>query len=227
MSADQLEFSLQRSYGSNAVMRTVAMLSVRSSFLVDCDFRFLQHILLNHDKTAPLDVRGEERHNLASHSTPVIVPCPRCTLSITSPIQRNIHPRRFVSIGDEPFLKQLVIRQIRQQVNPAEDAPVANFDAVEKVPEWRDVHDELATASLFRSSGKRVVIVQRADPFVSAERSRLEDYVAKPRVRRRAYFGCRNLGSQHTTYKAVDQADCCKSMVDRPQRAAGKNKVVG
>src|SRR3972149_6659804 len=42
-----------------------------------------------------------------------------------------------------------------------------------------DETDELATASLF-GSGRRLVIVDEADDFVSEHRAELEDYVAKP-----------------------------------------------
>jgi DNA polymerase-3 subunit delta len=47
-------------------------------------------------------------------------------------------------------------------------------------PVLRDVLDALATASLF-GGGRRMVVVDEADEFVSAYRGELEDYVAKPR----------------------------------------------
>src|SRR5262245_58962687 len=83
--------------------------------------------------------------------------------------------------GDEAFLKRLVVKELRRQVVGEDaDVPVAAFDCEERAPEWRDVMDELATASLFGGGGPRLVILERADGFVSANRQRLEDYVAKP-----------------------------------------------
>lgn len=137
------------------------------------------------------------------------------------------HPPTAVCVvfGDEPFLKQMVVRKIQQQINPAEDAPCASFDADERVPEWRDVHDEIATASLFGGGGRRVVVVQRADAFVSAQRSRLEDYVAKPRASGVLILDVSTWAANTRLYKAVDQAglqiDC-----GPPLKAAGKNKTI-
>ncbi len=44
---------------------------------------------------------------------------------------------------------------------------------------WKDVSDELHTASLFGPAG-RVVLINNADDFVSKQRPQLEDYVAAP-----------------------------------------------
>jgi len=83
--------------------------------------------------------------------------------------------------GDEPFLKRLVLKRLCEQlVGTAGDVPVASYDCEDRRPEWRDVADELATASLFGGGSRRLVILERADAFVTANRPKLEDYAAKP-----------------------------------------------
>lgn len=134
-------------------------------------------------------------------------------------------PAVCVLFGDEPFLKQQVLNRLRKLLQRDADDPAAIFDVEERVPEWRDIHDELATASLFGGGGKRVVILQRADPFVSAQRSRLEDYVAKPRNSGVLILEVGSWAANTRLYKSVDQTglqiDC-----GPPMKTVGKNKVV-
>lgn len=81
-------------------------------------------------------------------------------------------------VGDEPLLKRLALAALRQSLTPAnEELPFRTFDG-ESAP-WRDVSDELCTASLF-SSGPRLAIVEDADKFVTAHRDKLEDYAEHP-----------------------------------------------
>ena len=84
---------------------------------------------------------------------------------------------------------------------------------------WRD---ELATVSLFGGGGPRLVILERADSFVSANRQRLEDYVAKPRASGVLVLDVDEWAANTRLYKAVDQSglqiDC------RPPTKGGKNK---
>lgn len=82
-----------------------------------------------------------------------------------------------VAFGDEPFLKRLVLERLRDVVCDSDDVAAAVFEGA-SVP-WRDVHDELHTASLFTRCGPRMAIVEDADPFVSQNRARLEDCVGQ------------------------------------------------
>ena len=83
-----------------------------------------------------------------------------------------------VAYGDETFLRRLALAELREAVLEGDDeAPYELLDG--DTAQWRDVHDELATVSLFGSS-RRLVVVDDADPFVTQYRSQLEDYVAKP-----------------------------------------------
>ncbi len=129
-----------------------------------------------------------------------------------------------VVFGDDPFLKRQALAALQRQVLAGDDSPVTSYDCQERMPQWRDVIDELSTNSLF-GGGPRVVVLDRADSFVSAERSRLEDYVAKPRSSGILIINVEEWPANTRLFKAVDQGGLqidCKP----PQRQAGKNKVV-
>src|SRR5262245_10818963 len=81
--------------------------------------------------------------------------------------------------GDDAFLKSAVIGELRHQVLGSEEGEFSLATLNGKDAELRDVFDALATVSLF-GSGRRLAIVDEADPFVSQHREALEDYVAKP-----------------------------------------------
>lgn len=85
-----------------------------------------------------------------------------------------------VLFGDEPLLKQESLDRLRAAVLSGEDGDLslAKFDGQET--EARAVFDELATVSMF-GGGRRMVVVEEADPFVTKHRPRLEDYCEKPR----------------------------------------------
>ena len=134
-------------------------------------------------------------------------------------------PAVCVVFGDDPFLKRLVLRSLRRQiVGDDAEVPVASYDCQERRPEWRDVADELATVSLFGGGAPRLVILEGADDFVSAERPKLEDYVAKPRGSGVLVLEVEDWLATTRLYKAVDQSglaiDC------RPPTKGGKSKDV-
>lgn len=81
--------------------------------------------------------------------------------------------------GDEGFLKGLALNQLRQNVLKGDDGEfsLSRFDG--RSVEWRSVSDELATVGLF-GGGRRLIVVDDADDFVSEHRSQLEDYTARP-----------------------------------------------
>jgi len=83
-------------------------------------------------------------------------------------------------VGDEAFLKREVLAALRLLVlgGDQEEFSLTTFSGRNDVP-LRDVLDALATVSLF-GSGRRIVIVEEADDFVSENRAELEAYVAKP-----------------------------------------------
>lgn len=86
-----------------------------------------------------------------------------------------------VVFGDEPFLKRLVLTELRHRVLGAEESDgefaLTTFEG--DTAEAREVFDCLSTMSLF-GGGQRLVIVEDADEFVSKNRPRLEEYADHP-----------------------------------------------
>jgi DNA polymerase-3 subunit delta len=91
------------------------------------------------------------------------------------------HPPQPVCVvyGDESFLKREVLRALRGAVLGSGDGDfsLASFEG--RSAELRDVLAEVETVSMF-GEGRRLVVVEGADDFVSRHRAALEDYVARP-----------------------------------------------
>lgn len=128
-----------------------------------------------------------------------------------------------VVFGDEPFFKRLVLEKLRSLVCADEAAAATVFDG--SSVQWRDVHDELRTVSLFNPTGQRVVIIEDADPFVSAHRPRLEDYVEEPGDRAVLILEVRKWAANTKLYKLVDK---CGLQIEcrLPHLGRGKQKAV-
>ncbi|MEO8497742.1 MAG: DNA polymerase III subunit delta [Planctomycetota bacterium] len=131
-------------------------------------------------------------------------------------------PPVVVLFGNESFLKRLATRSLRRAIIGEDDAPFTTLDGA--AAQWRDVIDELSTMSLF-GGDRRLVIVEAADKFVTAERGRLESYVEKPRSSGVLILDVGTWASNTKLYKAVDktglQVDC-----RAPEKAAGKSKTL-
>ena len=82
-----------------------------------------------------------------------------------------------VFVGDDAFLRRLARRAVSRLLDHDADTPLDQFDGTQV--QWRDVADELCTASLFGPS-QRIVFLEDADKFVSDHRAQLESYVAAP-----------------------------------------------
>jgi DNA polymerase III subunit delta len=81
--------------------------------------------------------------------------------------------------GDESFLKREVLKALRRLVLGGDGGEFSLSTFEGDAAELRDVLDALATATLF-GSDRRLVIVEEADSFVSEHRSELETYVERP-----------------------------------------------
>jgi DNA polymerase-3 subunit delta len=103
------------------------------------------------------------------------------------------------------------------------DVPVTSHDCEDAMPQWRDVADELATASLFGGGSPRLVILERADAFVSTNRQRLEEYVAKPRASGVLLLEVDEWPANTRLYKAVDQSGLAINCRP-PEKQQGKTK---
>ncbi len=112
-----------------------------------------------------------------------------------------------VLFGDEQFLKKRALAEVRKQaLGEKNDEPPTVHDCEERMPDWRDVADELSTQSLFGGGGPRMVLLEGADSFVSAHRDRLEDYIAKKKHSGLLVLEVSDWAANTRLYKAVDQA---------------------
>lgn len=88
-------------------------------------------------------------------------------------------PAICVVYGNEPFLKYEAVRHLREAVLDTDDAEFSftRFDGAALL--FPKLAEELSTVAMF-GGGRRLVLVEDADPFVSKNRPELEDYVDKP-----------------------------------------------
>lgn len=112
-------------------------------------------------------------------------------------------PAVCVTFGDEPFLKREVLHALRREVLGGGDGDFSLTTLEGRTATLRDVLDELATLSLFGDSGKRLVVVEGGDEFVTAHRAALEDYVAKPRGASVLLLELKTFPATTRLYKAV------------------------
>ena len=83
-----------------------------------------------------------------------------------------------VIVGEEPFLRAEVLRElVHKTLGAANDLSVASRFQGDSAS-LAEVLDELRTVPLFEK--KRIVLIDGADPFVTAHRKDLEAYVEKP-----------------------------------------------
>jgi DNA polymerase III subunit delta len=95
---------------------------------------------------------------------------------LEKPPRTRPHPV-YVLHGDEPFLKRHVQTVLRNLVLGEEgDLNFSVYNGAEAT--FSVVHNDLTTLPFVGS--RRLVVVEGADPFVTAERTRLEKYVLEP-----------------------------------------------
>ena len=82
-------------------------------------------------------------------------------------------------VGEDDSLRSLCLSLLRAGAAPA-DQPGGTVREFEGVPEARDVFDELRTAPFLGLEGRRVVVVERGDAFLSAHWERLAGYLRRP-----------------------------------------------
>jgi DNA polymerase-3 subunit delta len=80
-------------------------------------------------------------------------------------------PPIIACFGSDDFLRRMAIHHWIV-LSRLDSETVRSFDGDED--SWREVHDELATRSLFDAGGERLVIVRGADKFVTKNRDALE-----------------------------------------------------
>lgn len=84
----------------------------------------------------------------------------------------------YVLPGDEPFLKRHVLNALKTQIlGPEPDSFALSTYPGDKAS-FAAVRNDLTTLPFL--SPRRMVVIDNADPFVTAERKKLEKYVAEP-----------------------------------------------
>ncbi len=83
--------------------------------------------------------------------------------------------------GEEAFLKREILDQLRHFVLGAEDADFSLTEFEGDEAQAHEIFDCLSTVALF-GAGRRLVVVRKADDFVSRHRGALESYVAHPKA---------------------------------------------
>ena len=97
-------------------------------------------------------------------------------------VEQDISPERtstVVLLGSDAFLQSMALKRLLAQIQPGGDEDNSVVEWEGRQCEWRDVSDELRTASLFGNGG-RCAIIRQADDFVKEHREQLEKYVASP-----------------------------------------------
>ncbi|MDR0335644.1 MAG: DNA polymerase III subunit delta [Planctomycetaceae bacterium] len=84
-----------------------------------------------------------------------------------------------VVYGKDPFLKSHAVRTLRAQVLSEEDAEFSLTRFEGNSIEFIDLLKEVNTLVMF-GGGRRFVMIEEADPFVTKYRSELEEYAEKP-----------------------------------------------
>ncbi len=85
----------------------------------------------------------------------------------------------FTVSGEDAYLRSKVLAALRQLLLGAGEADFSLTTLTGRDAQFRDLVDALASVSLF-GDGRRLVVVEEADSFVSEYRPQLEDYVARP-----------------------------------------------
>jgi DNA polymerase-3 subunit delta len=116
-----------------------------------------------------------------------------------------------VIFGEDPFLRRETLCRLREQVLGSGDGDfsLSVFDG--RTAELPEVIDRLATVAMF-GEGKRLVVVEEADPLVSRYRPELEEYVARPKSTGLLVLQVKSWPANTRLYKAVAsqglQVDC-------------------
>jgi DNA polymerase-3 subunit delta len=83
-------------------------------------------------------------------------------------------PPVFAFFGTDDFLRRSSIHHLLQGSELGPES-IRSFDGDDS--QWRDVHDQLATRSLFDDLGARCAVVRRADPMVSKAKELIEKWI--------------------------------------------------
>lgn len=111
-------------------------------------------------------------------------------------------PECVVLHGDDGFLIRETTDQMLRLAG-IDPETTRTFDGEEC--DWIDVHDELATLSLFTSDERRVAIVARGDKLLKSNRPQVEKWVANPASGSLLFLQLHSLPSNTKVYKQVSK----------------------
>jgi len=109
-------------------------------------------------------------------------------------------PSVIANFGSDDYLRRTAIQHWIKGAG-VDSETLRVFDGEEDL--WRDVHDELATRSLFDMGGSKVAVVRNADKFVSKNRDPLERWVEKPVAETCLILELQTLAANTTLYKLI------------------------
>ena len=111
-------------------------------------------------------------------------------------------PTVIACFGSDDFLRRMSIHHFTA-VAGIDSETIRSFDG--DVDQWRDVHDELATRSLFDDGGTKVAIVRNADKFVTKSREQLERWTEQVMVDTCLILEIQTLAANTTLYKLISK----------------------
>ncbi len=107
-----------------------------------------------------------------------------------------------VVFGGEAFLKRKVLARLRRAVLGSDEGEFSLTALEGPAAQLSDVLEELSTVAMF-GGGKRLVLVEDADDFVTRYRAELEDYVAHPKRKGVLILEVTSWAANTRLYKAV------------------------
>lgn len=118
----------------------------------------------------------------------------------------------YVIHGEEDFLKRQVVAALRVRALGDGDESFGMSAQAGDRAVWRDVHSELQTLPFL--SARRLVVIENAEPFVTAYRTHLEKYLAAPASSGVLVLVVKNWPSNTKLYKLLDAkaAIACKPL---------------
>ncbi len=130
------------------------------------------------------------------------MPKPVDALDYLSKSERHPPPAVCVLFGDESFLKRQVLLRLRDQVLAGADAEFSLSTFAGPAATLSSVLDELSTVALF-GGGRRLLVIDQADDFVTRYRTELEDYVHRPLSTGVLVLDVQSWAASTRLYKAV------------------------
>ena len=130
-------------------------------------------------------------------------------------------PSMVASFGPDDFLRQKSLLHA-MKLAQVDVSTVRTLEGDEA--EWRDLHDELATRSLFDLDGRRVARLRNADSFVSKHRDALERWIDKPSPGATLLLDVRTLAANTNFYKKIKKTGWLIAAGDNKEDNKSKNK---